>query len=59
MGCRVSGTIQGIIGHVFTACWESRAQVLLMNRVRKCLIKWPGGNGLFAGSWVAEIYILI
>ncbi|CAE7247568.1 KCNB2 [Symbiodinium natans] len=30
----------GIIGHVFTACWESRAQVLLMNRVRKCLIKW-------------------
>ncbi|CAE7033006.1 Kcna6, partial [Symbiodinium sp. CCMP2456] len=30
----------GIIGHVFTACWESRAQVLLMNRVRKCLVKW-------------------
>eukprot|EP00438_Fugacium_kawagutii_P007038 Skav230654 [mRNA] locus=scaffold2103:266498:267368:- [translate_table: standard] len=30
----------GIIGNEFTACWQSRHQVLLKTRVRKCLLKW-------------------
>ncbi|CAJ1331319.1 unnamed protein product [Effrenium voratum] len=30
----------GIIGHEFTSCWQMRKQVLLKNRIRKCLLKW-------------------
>eukprot|EP00913_Durusdinium_trenchii_P003180 g2940.t1 len=30
----------GIIGHEFTASWNSRHKVLLITKVRKCLEKW-------------------
>ncbi|CAJ1424479.1 unnamed protein product [Effrenium voratum] len=30
----------GIIGNEFTACWQSRTQVLLTTRARKCMQKW-------------------
>jgi len=33
----------GIIGHEFTMSWQSRIQVLLMNRFRKSLNKWGYG----------------
>ena len=34
----------GIIGHEFTMSWQSRIQVLLMNRFRKSLNKWGYGS---------------
>lgn len=30
----------GIIGHEFTRSWQIRGQVLLKNRIRRCMLKW-------------------
>lgn len=30
----------GIIGHEFTQSWQQRGQVLLKNRIRRCMVKW-------------------
>jgi len=30
----------GIIGHEFTRSWQTRGQVLLKNRIRRCMMKW-------------------
>eukprot|EP00438_Fugacium_kawagutii_P019309 Skav220921 [mRNA] locus=scaffold1145:262907:267636:+ [translate_table: standard] len=35
----------GIIGHEFNKSWQSRAHMLLMTRVRKCLNKWGFNAG--------------
>eukprot|EP00913_Durusdinium_trenchii_P012533 g11768.t2 len=35
----------GIVGHEFNKSWQSRAHMLLMTRVRKCLNKWGFNAG--------------